>query len=232
MIDFKTQITLEWRELLKEEFQKPYFLEIQKHYEDSIKSGKKVFPPKNLLFNALNLTPPQKIKIVILGQDPYHGSIFLKNQEIPQAMGLSFSVPYGFSIPPSLRNIYKELSQNLNFIPPNHGNLSKWAENGILLLNAIFSVEKGKPTSHQHFGWEKFSDAIIKKISQNFEGIVFMLWGNFAKKKVFLIDEKKHCIITAPHPSPLSKGFIGSGVFNKAEVFLKEKGIDFNWNLS
>lgn len=221
----------EWKELLKEEFSKPYFLKIKEKYIQAKKQGQIVFPPAKLTFNALNLTPPEKLKILILGQDPYHGSIFVNQQEIPQAMGLSFSVPRGVPIPPSLKNIYKELAQSIDFKPPNHGDLTKWAENGILLLNAIFSVQKGLPASHQDFGWEEFSDAIIKNISHHFEGIVFMLWGNFAKKKIPLIDSNKHTIITAPHPSPLARGFVGSGVFRDANLALQKYHKTMDWNL-
>lgn len=221
----------EWKELLKEEFSKPYFLKIKEKYIQAKKQGQIVFPPAKLTFNALNLTPPQKLKILILGQDPYHGSAFINQQEIPQAMGLSFSVPRGVPIPPSLKNIYKELAQSTDFIPPNHGDLTKWAENGILLLNAIFSVQKGLPASHQDFGWEEFSDAIIRNISYHFEGIVFMLWGNFAKKKIPLIDSNKHTIITAPHPSPLARGFVGSGVFRDANLALQKYHKTMDWTL-
>lgn len=221
----------EWKELLKEEFSKPYFLKIKEKYIQAKKQGQIVFPPAKLTFNALNLTPPEKLKILILGQDPYHGSIFVNQQEIPQAMGLSFSVPRGVPIPPSLKNIYKELAQSIDFTPPNHGDLTKWAENGILLLNAIFSVQKGLPASHQDFGWEEFSDAIIKNISHHFEGIVFMLWGNFAKKKIPLIDSNKHTIITAPHPSPLARGFVGSGVFRDANLALQKYHKTMDWRL-
>ncbi|WP_104696898.1 MULTISPECIES: uracil-DNA glycosylase [unclassified Helicobacter] len=222
----------EWKELLKEEFNKPYFYKIKEKYIQAKKQGQIVFPPAKLTFNALNLTPPHKVKIVILGQDPYHGSIIVNHQEIPQAMGLSFSVPRGVPIPPSLKNIYKELEQSVNFVAPNHGDLSKWAKNGILLLNAIFSVQKGNPASHQNFGWEEFSDAIIKAISSHLSGVVFMLWGNFAKKKASLIDTSKHTIIMAPHPSPLAKGFVGSGVFKDANLALKKYNKEsMDWGL-
>ncbi len=228
----KIQIIPSWKEILKEEFTKEYFLKIKEHYIKAKKQGQIIFPPAKLTFNALNLTPPQKLKIVILGQDPYHGSIFINHEEVPQAMGLSFSVPKSHPIPPSLKNIYKELEQSIGFIPPKHGDLSRWAENGVLLLNAIFSVQKGMPASHQNFGWEIFSDAIIAKISSHFDGIVFMLWGNYAKKKAILIDKNKHSIITAPHPSPLARGFIGSGVFIQANEALKKYQKEpMDWNI-
>ena len=226
------KIIQEWQELLKEEFNKPYFLQIKAHYLEAKKQGKVIFPPAKLTFNALNLTPPKDVKVVILGQDPYHGSSFVNGIEIPQAMGLSFSVPHPLPPPPSLKNIYKELAQSLDFKIPNHGDLSIWAKRGVLLLNAIFSVEKGRAASHQHFGWEEFSDAIIACISRHCEGVVFMLWGNFAKKKAHLIDEKKHSIIAAPHPSPLARGFVGSGVFIKANEALRRYNKSLNWSLT
>ncbi|CBG39315.1 uracil-DNA glycosylase [Helicobacter mustelae] len=228
----KIAIIDSWKELLKEEFQKPYFAQIKQKYITAKKQGAILYPPAKLTFHALNLTPPTTLKIVILGQDPYHGSAILGNQEVPQAMGLSFSVPRGMPIPPSLQNIYKELAQSKGFIPPNHGDLSKWASNGVLLLNAILSVERGRAASHQDFGWEQFSDAIIRTISQEFYGIVFMLWGNFAKKKAHLIDPQKHAIIPAPHPSPLSRGFLGSGVFVRADEALQKFGkAPMDWSL-
>ena len=228
------KIIPEWQDLLQEEFQKPYFLKIKECYVQAKKEGQIIYPPSSLTFNALNLTPPHCLKMVILGQDPYHGSGLINGKEVPQAMGLSFSVPRGIKIPPSLINIYKELTaSNLSFLPPSHGDLTQWAQNGVLLLNAIFSVQKGKPASHQNFGWEQFSDAIISCISKNFDGIVFMLWGNFAKKKAGLIDQSKHTIITAPHPSPLARGFLGSGVFKQAQTALLKHGKEpINWSLS
>ncbi|PAF44766.1 uracil-DNA glycosylase [Helicobacter sp. 11S02596-1] len=226
------KIIPEWKELLKAEFEKPYFTSIKSHYLEAKKQGAPIYPPGKLTFNALNLTPPAKINVVILGQDPYHGSFLRDGVEIPQAMGLSFSVPRSIPIPPSLKNIYKELHRSLGIIAPNHGDLSAWCERGVLLLNAIFSVEKGKAGSHAYFGWENFSDAIIKIISRECEHIVFMLWGNYAKKKIPLIDQSKHAIITAPHPSPLAQGFVGSGVFLKAQEALQSFGkAPLDWSL-
>lgn len=222
------KIVPEWKELLQDEFKKPYFSQIKASYIEAKKRGTKVFPPGNLTFNALNLTLPKEVRVVILGQDPYHGSFVYNGVEIPQAMGLSFSVPKQVPIPPSLRNIYKELNLSLGVPIPKHGDLSAWCQRGILLLNAIFSVEKGRAGSHAQFGWENFSDAIIKVISAYGNKIVFMLWGNYAKKKISLIDTNKHIIITAPHPSPLAQGFVGSGVFVKAQNAL-ENPID--WSL-
>lgn len=222
----------QWQEFLKDEWSKPYFKKIIHHYKIAMSQGQIIFPPRNLIFNAFNLTLPDDVQIVILGQDPYHGSIFHNGTEIPQAMGLSFSVPRNVPIPPSLQNIYKEISNTLGITMPNHGDLTLWAKRGALLLNSIFSVQKGRAGSHKSFGWEEFSDAVIKTLSDKKEGIVFMLWGNYAKQKAFLIDSSKHFIITAPHPSPLARGFIGSGVFIKAkEAFEKIGKVPFNWSL-
>lgn len=226
------KIIPQWKELLKDEFEKPYFKQIKHHYLEAKSRGEIIYPQGNLTFNALNLTPPEKVKIVILGQDPYHGSFMHNGIEIPQAMGLSFSVPKPVPIPPSLKNIYKELNLSLNIPIPSHGDLTRWCQRGVLLLNAIFSVKKGQAGSHSRFGWENFSDAIIKVISDNYEGIIFMLWGNYAKKKAPLIDTTKHILITAPHPSPLAQGFVGSGVFIKAQESLKKLGKEtINWEL-
>lgn len=231
----KIKISREWQELLADEFQKPYFEIIRNRYkqaqQETKKKNKHIFPPPHLLFHALNLTPPKDVKIVILGQDPYHGSQFIGKQKIPEAMGLSFSVPYPLSPPPSLKNIYKELARTLDFQIPNHGDLTPWSERGVLLLNSILSVEEGIAGSHSDFGWENFSDAIIEKISQYLSGVVFMLWGSFAKKKIPLINNNKHSILTAPHPSPLARGFIGSDVFLKANKALKNQGIEMDWSL-
>lgn len=226
------KIIPQWKERLKDEFEKPYFKQIKHHYLEAKSRGEIIYPQGNLTFNALNLTPPEKVKIVILGQDPYHGSFMHNGIEIPQAMGLSFSVPKPVPIPPSLKNIYKELNLSLNIPIPSHGDLTQWCQRGVLLLNAIFSVKKGQAGSHSRFGWENFSDAIIKVISDNYEGIIFMLWGNYAKKKAPLIDTTKHILITAPHPSPLAQGFVGSGVFIKAQESLKKLGKEtIDWEL-
>lgn len=229
----------QWVNLLKDEFSKPYFLEIIKHYKQALQTHKNavfpqnaIFPPNELIFNAFNLTPPESVRIVILGQDPYHGSIFTQDGEIPQAMGLSFSVPKVVPIPPSLKNIYKELENSLGICMPNHGDLTQWATKGVLLLNAILSVQKGTAGSHKHFGWETFTDSVIYALSTHFSGIVFMLWGNFAKKKISLIDSTKHAIITAPHPSPLARGFVGSGVFLQTNKALQDMGkMPMDWRI-
>ena len=217
--------------MLEGEFSKPYFTQIIARYVQAAKTAT-IFPPSELTFHALNLTPPSAVKIVILGQDPYHGSACYQGMKIPQAMGLSFSVPHGVPIPPSLRNIYKELESSLDFSPPHHGDLTAWAQRGALMLNAILSVEEGKAASHRSFGWEQFTDAIITTLSREFSGIIFMLWGNYARKKSALIDSTRHVIITAPHPSPLAQGFLGSGVFLQAQNALRAMGkTPFDWNL-
>lgn len=220
----------EWKEALAQEFAKPYFAHIKECYVKAKARGEMIYPKGNLTFEALNRLPPQGVRVVILGQDPYHGSEVVDGQVIPQAMGLSFSVPKPLKAPPSLNNIYKELQNTTSFIPPNHGDLSVWCDRGVLLLNSVLSVEAGKAGSHAYFGWERFTDSVISYISNNLEGVVFMLWGNYAKKKAVLIDSSKHRIIQAPHPSPLARGFVGSGVFLKANEALQSFGYSpINW---
>ncbi len=219
------KINDDWKEFLKEEFNKNYFLEIKKRYIQALNNNAIIYPPANLTFNAFNLTPLDGIKIVLLGQDPYH--------QPNQAMGLSFSVPYGVKIPPSLLNIYKELKTDLNIEPSKSGDLSSWAKQGILLLNSILSVEAGKPASHSSWGWQEFSDAVISKLSLEKSGLIFMLWGNYAKSKKALIDTNKHFILEAAHPSPLARtGFLGCKHFSKANEILRNLGKNpINWQL-
>ncbi|MPA80183.1 uracil-DNA glycosylase [Campylobacter coli] len=219
------KINDDWKEFLKEEFSKNYFLEIKKRYIQALNNNAIIYPPANLTFNAFNLTPLDGLKIVLLGQDPYH--------QPNQAMGLSFSVPYGVKIPPSLLNIYKELKTDLNIEPSKSGDLSSWAEQGILLLNSILSVEAGKPASHSSWGWQEFSDAVISKLSLEKSGLIFMLWGNYAKSKKALIDTNKHFILEAAHPSPLARtGFLGCKHFSKANEILRNLGKNpINWQL-
>ncbi|EAI7266087.1 uracil-DNA glycosylase [Campylobacter coli] len=219
------KINDDWKEFLKEEFNKNYFLEIKKRYIQALNNNAITYPPANLTFNAFNLTPLNELKIVLLGQDPYH--------QPNQAMGLSFSVPYGVKIPPSLLNIYKELKTDLNIEPSKSGDLSSWAKQGILLLNSIFSVEAGKPASHSSWGWQEFSDAVISKLSLEKSGLIFMLWGNYAKSKKALIDTNKHFILEAAHPSPLARtGFLGCKHFSKANEILRNLGKNpINWKL-
>lgn len=206
-----------WRAALAAEFEKTYFQGITAFLKKELAAGKTIYPPGPLIFNAFNTTPFDKVKVVILGQDPYI------NQG--EAMGLSFSVPKGIKIPPSLRNIYKELEEDLGITPPNHGDLTAWAEQGVFLLNAALTVEKGLSNSHAKIGWHSFTDAVIKTLSDKRDGLVFMLWGNFAKQKAALIDPFKHLVLEAAHPSPLAGGaFGGCQHFSKANEFLENNG--------
>ncbi|EAH6867780.1 uracil-DNA glycosylase [Campylobacter upsaliensis] len=221
----KIKINADWLEFLEEEFKNPYFLDIKRQYIETLKAGKNIYPPANLTFNAFNLTPLNSLKIVLLGQDPYHKQ--------NQAMGLSFSVPKGVPIPPSLRNIFKELNADLGVKIPQNGDLSAWARQGVLLLNAIFSVEENKPLSHSLWGWQEFSDQIIKKLSFEKEGLIFILWGKFAQSKKSLIDTRKHFILEAAHPSPLARqGFLGCRHFSKSNALLEKLGKEpIKWDL-
>ncbi len=185
-----------------------------------------VYPPKNYIFNALKLTPYSNVKVVIMGQDPYHGE--------GEAHGLSFSVQKGIKIPPSLQNIYKELESDLGIKPAEYGDLTKWAEEGVLLLNAVLTVDKDHPASHRGLGWELLTDYIIKVINEKEEPVVFILWGNFAKEKIKFITNPKHLILTSPHPSPFSanSGFFGSKPFSKTNEFLIKNNIKpIDWKL-
>lgn len=207
-----------WKAALKEEFAKPYFKMLTDFLKAEKAAGKAIYPPGPLIFNAYSTTPIGKVKVVILGQDPYHNT--------KQAMGLSFSVPKGMRIPPSLRNINKELNTSLDLPIPEHGDLTKWAEQGVFLLNAMLTVEKNQPGSHQRSGWQFFTDASIKAVSDQRENVVFMLWGAFACKKAVLIDKSKHLVLESPHPSPFSahKGFFGNNHFKLANEYLTEHG--------
>lgn len=214
-----------WKEILKHEFVRPYFLQVAAHLKTEKATGNTVYPPGSLIFNAFDTTPFSAVKVVILGQDPYHGA--------GQAHGLSFSVPDGIPIPPSLGNIYKELKQDLNLPIPKTGNLSSWAEQGVLLLNAVLTVRANEPASHAKFGWMNFTDAVIRKISEEKQGIVFLLWGKFAQEKQVLIDETKHHVLKAAHPSPFSadKGFFGCKHFSKTNELLIGQGLEpIHWN--
>ena len=213
-----------WKKVLRSEFSKSYFKEFTNFIQNEYQS-KEVFPPIKDVFKAFDLCPFNKVKVVILGQDPYHGP--------NQAHGLCFSVNKGVKKPPSLVNIYKEIQSDIGGRIPDHGNLEHWAEQGVFLLNAILSVVAGMPTSHQNKGWELFTDEIIRLISERKEHVVFMLWGAYAQGKELMIDSKKHLILKAPHPSPLSahRGFLGCKHFSKANEYLKEKGVgEIKWN--
>lgn len=215
-----------WNEKLNVEFNKPYFEQIALHIKTEKSQKKIIYPPGSLIFNAFNTTPFDNVKVVILGQDPYHGS--------GQAHGLCFSVQNGVPPPPSLVNIFKELQEDLGLPIPDHGNLTHWAEQGVFLLNASLSVRSGEPMSHSKIGWAQFTDEVIKIISSKKEHGVFILWGKFAQEKRILIDESKHCILKAAHPSPLSAhaGFFGCKHFSKTNAYLIKNGIDpIDWKL-
>ena len=212
-----------WKAALQEQFLSPEWETLSAFVKSEYKTAK-VYPPPKLIFNAFDLCPFEKVKVVILGQDPYHGTA--------QAHGLCFSVPEGVIVPPSLQNIYKELQSDLGIPIPTTGNLEKWAEQGVLLLNATLTVRAGQPGSHQKKGWEEFTDAVIRKISDEKEHVVFMLWGNYAKAKRELIDTKKHLVLEAAHPSPFSahNGFFGCRHFSRANEYLKQFGIiEVDW---
>lgn len=219
------QIEAGWKQVLAEEFQKPYFAAIKSFLLEEKQAGKTIYPPGPLIFNAFNKTPFDAVKVVVLGQDPYHNP--------GEAMGLSFSVPKGVKTPPSLVNIYKEIQSSLGIPAPPHGDLSSWTEQGVLLLNAMLTVEARKPASHQKIGWQVFTDAVIHCISTHKTGIVFLLWGNFAKSKKILIDDRKHFILESAHPSPLAgNAFQGCGHFAKTNDLLAQQGkTPINWAL-
>ena len=206
-------------------FRSPYFQSLANFLRKEKANGKTIYPPGSLIFNAFNTTPFEKVKVVILGQDPYHNP--------GEAMGLSFSVPKGVRIPPSLKNIYKELHDDLGISIPNHGDLTHWAEQGVFLLNAMLTVERNKPRSHQKIGWQTFTDAVIRRLSEERQGLVFMLWGGFARQKKQLIDTGKHLVLEAAHPSPLAGGaYFGSRHFSKANEYLKNQGKEpVDWKL-
>ncbi|WP_212005795.1 uracil-DNA glycosylase [Chitinophaga sp. HK235] len=220
------QIEDSWKEILKDEFNKTYFAEIVMHLKHEKALGKTLYPAGNNIFNAFEKTPFSNVKVVILGQDPYHGP--------GQAHGLSFSVPDGIKPPPSLVNIYKEMKTDLGLEIPQSGNLTKWAEHGVLLLNAFLTVRAGEPASHSKIGWENFTDAVIRKISDQKRDVVFLLWGRFAQDKQILIDATKHHILKAAHPSPFSaaNGFFGCKHFSKTNELLLKAGIEpVDWRL-
>ncbi len=204
-----------WKSALSEEFEKPYFSNLSASIRQAYLAGT-VYPSQEQIFNAFNLCPLDKVKVVILGQDPYHGE--------GQAHGLSFSVKDGIRIPPSLKNIYKEIKSDIGTEIPNSGNLEHWAKQGVLLLNATLTVLPSKPGSHQELGWEEFTDATIRIISEKREHVVFLLWGNFARSKSALIDKSKHLVLEAPHPSPFSahSGFFGCKHFSKTNTYLEQ----------
>ena len=220
-------LAADWFELLKNEFAKDYMLSLMAFLETQTRQQKVIYPQPDEYFTALALTPFKQVKVVILGQDPYHGP--------HQAHGLSFSVLPGVKVPPSLVNIYKELATDVGVTPVTHGHLSQWAEQGVLLLNSVLSVEAGKANSHQRQGWEHFTDAIIALLNEQHSGIVFMLWGAYAQKKGRMIDRSKHLVLESVHPSPLSayRGFFGCQHFSKANHYLQSQGkTAIDWQLA
>lgn len=214
------QIQLEksWLSHLEGEFEQPYMQKLRDFLLTRKQHQAVIYPPGKLIFNALNSTPFDRVRVVILGQDPYHGP--------GQAHGLCFSVLPGVRTPPSLANIYREIESDLGMTLPDHGSLQSWADQGVLLLNAVLTVERGQAGSHQGKGWEIFTDAVVQKLNDKREGLVFMLWGSYAQKKGSVIDRRKHLVLKAPHPSPLSahRGFLGCRHFSKANDYLQQHG--------
>jgi len=224
-MELVTYISQDWKQVLSEEVESDYFARLSefvaKEYDTEV-----CFPPKPLIFRAFAMCPFENTKVVILGQDPYHGD--------GQAHGLSFSVPAGMKFPPSLRNMFKELSSDLEIPVPFQGDLTGWAQQGVLLLNATLTVRKSTPGSHQKQGWEEFTDSVIRLLSDQKEGLVFVLWGKFAEQKSNLINTTKHCVISSAHPSPFSahKGFFGSKPFSKTNEYLRKQGkVEIDWTL-
>ena len=221
----EVKIEQSWKDALASEFEKPYFASLVRFLHAERQAGRRVFPPGSQIFRAFELTPVPQVKVVILGQDPYHGP--------GQAHGLSFSVPDGVPAPPSLKNIFKEIETDLGVTMSGYPNLENWARQGVLLLNAVLTVRSGEAASHGEIGWKDFTDAVIRYISDNCEGVVFMLWGNFARKKSELIDRSRHCVLEAAHPSPLARGaFFGCRHFSKANTYLTSTGrTPIDWKL-
>lgn len=221
-----TTEAITWKTILGEEKKKPYFQSILDHLKKERAAGKSIYPPQEAVFNALKFTPYEDVKVVILGQDPYHGP--------NQAHGLSFSVKSGVRPPPSLQNIFTELNNDLGIPRPNHGCLENWARQGVLLLNATLTVEAGKPGSHAEIGWQRFTDTVISSLNEHPQTIVFLLWGAHAQKKAALINNPHHHLLTAPHPSPFSvhRGFYGCKHFSNANALLQQTGREeINWAL-
>lgn len=211
------QIEKSWKEALGAEFEKPYFAALVQELHRQKQTGEVIFPPGGQIFKAFELCPLDKVKVVILGQDPYHG--------YGQAMGLSFSVPQGVEAPPSLKNIFKEIESDLGIRMSGSPDLRPWAEQGVLLLNSVLTVRAGQPASHSRIGWQTFTDAVIKTISDRCEGVVFLLWGNYARSKAVLVDKSRHHVLEAPHPSPLARGaFFGCRHFSATNEILAAEG--------
>lgn len=223
----RVQLSSEWKSALQDFLLSDKMEQLRQFLQDELKAGKRIYPPTSEIFKALQMTNLPDIKVVILGQDPYHGE--------KQANGLSFSVQKGIALPPSLRNIYHELYTDLGIVPAHHGDLTAWAKQGVLLLNSVLTVEAGQAASHQKQGWEEFTDAVIEAINQYCPHVVFILWGAYAQRKGQFVDQYKHLVLKAAHPSPLSAnrgGFFGCRVFSKANYFLIQHGIDpVDWQL-
>lgn len=224
----KRQVRLEpsWQALLQDEFELDYMQQLRSFLQQEKLAGKQIYPPGPVIFNALNSTPFDKVRVVILGQDPYHNP--------GQAHGLCFSVLPGVAPPPSLLNIYKELQRDVGCVPPAHGYLQSWADQGVLLLNAVLTVERFKAASHQGKGWERFTDRIVSLLNERRDGLVFLLWGSHAQKKGQFISRQRHLVLESPHPSPLSahRGFLGNGHFGKTNAWLREHGqAPIDWQL-
>lgn len=219
------KIEQSWKNLLAEEFEKPYFVSLAARLHEEKDAGRIIYPPGGMIFKAFELCPADKVSVVILGQDPYHGP--------GQAMGLSFSVPASVQAPPSLKNIFKEIESDLGVRMSGSPDLTPWARQGVLLLNAVLTVRAGEPTSHASLGWQTFTDAVIRTVSDRCENVVFMLWGNYARSKAALIDPSRHLVLQAAHPSPLARGaFFGCRHFSKANDYLQAHGKQaIDWRL-
>ena len=221
----EVKIEQSWKEALAGEFEKPYFASLVRFLHEEKAAGQRIYPPGSRIFKAFELTPVDQVKVVILGQDPYHGA--------GQAMGLSFSVTANIPAPPSLKNIFKEIHDDLGITMSGYPDLEKWARQGVLLLNAVLTVRAGQPASHSSIGWTEFTDAVIKYISDHCTGVVFLLWGNFARSKKALIDTTRHYVLEAAHPSPLARGaFFGCRHFSKTnEILAREGKTPIDWQL-
>ena len=221
----EVRIEQSWKNALAGEFGKPYFESLVRFLRSEKAAGQTIYPPGSQIFRAFDLTPVENLRVVILGQDPYHGP--------GQAHGLSFSVSAGLPAPPSLKNIFKEIESDLGVKMSGYPDLEKWARQGVLLLNAVLTVRAGMPASHSKIGWEEFTDAVIRYISDNCEGVVFLLWGNFARSKSALIDRSRHHVLEAAHPSPLARGaFFGSRHFSQTNALLASRGLQpIDWQL-
>lgn len=230
VVEHTGQLDTSWQAMIGAELNKPYMQSLRDFLKQEKAAEKTIYPPSPLIFNAFNQTPFEKVRVVIIGQDPYHGD----DKGKAQAHGLSFSVPQGVKLPPSLRNIFKEIEADLGIKMSSEGDLSPWAKQGVLLLNATLTVEMANAGSHQKRGWEAFTDAAITALNKHREGLVFVLWGSYAQKKGEIIDTDKHLVLTSPHPSPLSahRGFFGNHQFSKINAYLTKRGeTTIDWQL-